>query len=293
VTGPHAGEADTAKKASLTGSRAISVVGQSAPIGPSITKRTLTDVLIAVLSIGCLFAVWEFASRTFGLLLLFPPPTVTLRRFAELMATGELERAGLFSLLRIFAGFFVGSLAGIFLGLLMGSFVNVRAVAEPYVHFFRFVPPLAWFAPVMLWFGSGEVARTILIVYTTIFIVALNAMAGVAAVPRNKTRMAHTFGATDAEVFRLITLPACAPYIFTGMRIALGNSFMTIVVAEILGARDGLGYLINNGVLFLDVALVFSGIIALGILGFLSDAVFSLLIRRFAGQFAPPHSTSG
>src|SRR4029078_4647395 len=102
---------------------------------------------------------WEAASRAFGLVVLFPPPTVTLRRFVELLATGELERAALISLLRIFGGFVVGSVLGALLGLLMGSFGTVRALAEPYVHFFRFVPPLAWFAPVLLWFGSGEGAR--------------------------------------------------------------------------------------------------------------------------------------
>jgi ABC-type nitrate/sulfonate/bicarbonate transport system permease component len=249
--------------------------------------RIASSIAFSALSVVSFLLVWEAASRAFGLVVLFPPPTVTLRRFVELLATGELERAALISLLRIFAGFVVGSVLGAFLGLLMGSFGAVRAVAEPYVHFFRFVPPLAWFAPVLLWFGSGEGARVILIVYTTIFVVALNAMAGVAAVPRNKVRMARSFGASNAEVFRLVTLPACAPYIFTGMRIALGNSFMTIVVAEILGARDGLGYFVNSGVLFLDVPLVFSGVIALGLLGLLTDAFFAWLIRRYAGQFTP------
>jgi len=249
--------------------------------------RIASSIAFSALSVASILLIWEAASRAFGLVVLFPPPTVTLRRFVELLATGELERAALISLLRIFGGFVVGSVLGALLGLLMGSFGTVRAVAEPYVHFFRFVPPLAWFAPVLLWFGSGEGARVILIVYTTIFVVALNTMAGVAAVPRNKVRMARSFGASTAAVFGLVTLPACAPYIFTGMRIALGNSFMTIVVAEILGARDGLGYFVNSGVLFLDVPLVFSGVIALGVLGLLTDAFFAWLIRRYAGQFTP------
>ena len=255
--------------------------------GAAARARIASSIAFSALSVASILLIWEAASRAFGLVLLFPPPTVTLRRFVELLATGELERAALISLLRIFAGFVVGSVLGALLGLLMGSFGTVRALAEPYVHFFRFVPPLAWFAPVLLWFGSGEGARVILIVYTTIFVVALNAMTGVAAVPRNKVRMARSFGASDVDIFRLVTLPACAPYIFTGMRIALGNSFMTIVVAEILGARDGLGYFVNSGVLFLDVPLVFSGVIALGLLGLLTDACFAWLIHRFAGRFAP------
>jgi len=252
--------------------------------------RVVSSFALPALSVAAILLIWEAASRAFGLVLLFPPPTVTLRRFVELLSTGELERASVISLLRIFAGFLAGGALGTLLGLLMGSSGIVRALAEPYVHFFRFVPPLAWFAPVLLWFGSGEGARVMLIVYTTVFVVALNAMAGVAAVPRNKIRMARSFGASNADVFRLVTLPACAPYIFTGMRIALGNSFMTIVVAEILGARDGLGYFVNSGVLFLDVPLVFSGVIALGLLGLSTDAFFAWLIRRFAGRFAPANA---
>lgn len=254
-------------------------------------RRASSTLSVYLLSIVVMLVIWELASRAFGLVLLFPPPSVTMRRFGQLLATGELESAAAISLLRILAGFLGGSVLGAVLGLLMGSFAPVRAIAEPYVHFFRFVPPLAWFAPVLLWFGGGELARILLIVYTTVFVVALNTLAGVAAVPRNQIRMARAFGATDAEVFFLVTLSACAPYIFTGMRIALGNSFMTIVVAEILGARNGLGYFVNSGVLFLDVALVFSGVIALGILGFVTDAFFAFLIRRFAGHFTPAHST--
>jgi len=241
--------------------------------------------LIYGLSLLAVLGGWQFAAHRFRLLLLFPPPSATFERFVALLLDGSIEKASAVSLLRILAGFLVGSLAGILLGLLLGSSRLARALLEPYVHFFRFVPPLAWFAPVLLWFGIGEKARILLIVYTTVFAVALNAMAGVAAVSRNKIRMARAFGARPFQVFVLITLPASVPYIFTGMRVAMGNSFMTVVAAEMLAAGEGLGYLVNTGVIFLDTTTVFSGVIALGILGFTTDRVFRWLIRRFGGRF--------
>jgi ABC-type nitrate/sulfonate/bicarbonate transport system permease component len=270
-----------------------SVAVLHAPAGPwARLVRALRDdhvntPLVYALSILIALGGWQLAAERFHLQLLFPPPTMTFRRFLDLVLDGSLEQASAVSLARILAGFLIGSAAGIALGLLLGTWRMVRAIAEPYVHFFRFVPPLAWFAPVLLWFGTGELAKVLLIVYTTVFVVALNTMAGVTAIPRNKVRMARAFGARPAQIFYLITLPASLPYVFTGMRIAMGNSFMTVVAAEMLAATQGLGYLVNSGVLFLDTRTVFSGVIALGILGFGTDRLFQWLIRRFGGRFAP------
>lgn len=247
-----------------------------------------------LLSVVVALVAWELLARRFGVPILFPPASTTLKRFYELLFDGTLLVASAVSMLRILAGFAVGSVLGVVLGLLLGSSPLAKAANEPFVHFFRFVPPLAWLAPVLLWLGTGEVAKVALIVYTTVFVVALNTMAGVEAVPRNKLRMAGTFGASRSQTFRWVTLPASAPYVFSGMRIAMGNSFMTIVVAEILAAQEGLGYLVNRGLILLNTATVFAGIIALGILGFLTDRVFQWLIRRFGGRFSAGQAvTSG
>jgi len=257
----------------------------------SLLNGRITTPLIYAFSIATVIGSWQVAAYRFHLLLLFPPPSTTFKRFLEMLLNGSLERASLVSLLRIMEGFLLGSLAGTILGMLLGTSRTIRAIGEPYVHFFRFVPPLAWFAPFLLWFGTGESAKALLIVYTTVFVVVLNTMAGVAAVPHNKIRMARAFGASPSQIFLLVMLPASAPYIFTGMRIAMGNSFMTVVAAEMLAASEGLGYLINSGVLFLDTSTVFSGVIALGILGFSTDRALQWLIgwcggRFTAGQFA-------
>ena len=248
-------------------------------------NKTTHSLWIYTFSIVIVIIIWQVAAYRFHLLLLFPPPSTTFKRLFEMLLNGSLEWASLISLRRIMEGFLIGSVAGTGCGLLLGTSRTVRALAEPYVHFFRFVPPLAWFAPVLLWFGTGEAAKVLLIVYTTVFVVTLNAMVGVAAVPRNKLRMARAFGASPSQIFFLVVLPASAPYIFTGMRIAMGNSFMTVVAAEMLAASDGLGYLINSGVLFLDTTTVFSGVIALGALGFAADRAFQWVVRRLGGRF--------
>lgn len=245
-----------------------------------------SSLLIYGASISVALGLWQLLSERSNMQALFPPATVTLRRFWTMLVDGVLLHASGASLARIAVGFAVGSGAGVFLGLAMGRSATARALLEPYVHFFRFIPPLAWFAPVLLWFGTGESAKVLLIVYTTIFVVTLNTMAGVAAVPRNKIRMAQSFGGTPRQLFVLVTLPASAPYIFSGMRIAMGNSFMTVVAAEMLAANQGLGVLVNDGLLFLQMTSVFAAIITLGVLGFATDRLFLLLIRRFGGRFS-------
>lgn len=245
---------------------------------------------MTALAVAAALVAWELLARKFALYGLFPTATTTLARFWELLTNGTLLNASVASLLRILVGFAVGSALGVVLGLMLGASPVARAANEPFVHFFRFVPPIAWFAPLLLWLGSGEVAKIALIVYTTVFLVGLNTMAGVQAIPKDKIRMAGAFGASRRQTFAWVTIPASAPYIFNGMRIAMGNSFMTIVAAEMLAAQEGLGYLVNRGLLFLNTATVFSAIITLGLLGFATDRLFQWLIRRFGGRFTPQQS---
>ena len=245
----------------------------------------LGDLAIYALSIVLVLGAWEWSARRFGFLALFPPPTVTFARLVELARDGSLVSASLVSLARILAGFLIGSAVGVLLGLLTGTSSVFRSLFDPYIHFLRFIPPLAWFTPVLLWFGTGELTRVILIVYTTVFIVTLNTAAGVLAVPVNKPRMARAFGASERQVFLLVTLPACVPFILTGMRLALGNSFATVVAAEMLAANNGLGYLIASSQMWMDISTIFTAVIVLGILGFLADRLLQWLTRRFGGQY--------
>lgn len=257
-------------------------------IAASARRESLHALAVYALSITLVVAGWEWAAREFGFLALFPPPSVTFARLAELVGNGSIGVASLYSLARILAGFLVGSALGILLGLLAGTSASFRAIADPYIHFLRFIPPLAWFAPMLLWFGTGETTRILLIVYTTVFVVALNTMAGVMAVPPNKARMARSFGAGNTQVFFLVTMPASMPYVFTGMRLAMGNSFATVVAAEMLAANNGLGYLIASSQLWLEITTIFSAVIVLGLLGFAADRLFQWLIVRFGGRYAGP-----
>ena len=186
---------------------------------------------------------------------------------------------------RILAGFAIGSAAGVLLGLAMGAFAPVRRFLDPIVNFLRFIPPIAWLSPFLIWFGIGETTKVLLITYTVTFMVMLNTLAGIIAIPKNRIRVAQCLGASRLQIFAFVVVPACVAYILTGMRIAMGNAFVTIVTAEMIAAQAGLGYLILVSKNFGGTDLIFLGMITLGILGLLTDRLFVMAIARYARRY--------
>src|SRR5947209_467878 len=245
------------------------------------------DYLVYAVSIVGMIVLWHVIATYFFKPQFFPGPLLVLATGEEMLASGELFEHISISLERILTGFLIGSAIAAPLGLLMGSVRLVRAIFDPYAQFFRFVPSLAWLTPVVLWFGIGEISKILIIIYTTMFIVLINTMVGVAHIAPNKLRAAACLGATPLKSFVHVTLPATLPFILTGMRLAMGNSFATVVAAEMIAADSGLGYLIFNSRLWMATDKIFIGIVCLGALGLITDRLFRYLIVRFAHQYGP------
>jgi len=252
-----------------------------------LARQLLTVYGAYALGFASLFVIWQLTSIYLVGSVLFPPPTVVLRKGLLLARNGILFEHLWASLQRILAGFVAGSLLGIPIGLAMGSFRPVRKLLEPYTEFLRFIPSVAMITVAVIWFGIGEASKVFLIIYTTIFIVILNTAAGVSAIAPNKIRAAESLGATQAQIFLHVALPATVPYILTGMRLAMANSFTTIVAAELIAANDGLGKMLWDGRLFMLVDEIFVSLVTLGFLGFATDRLINWSIYTFAGKYSP------
>jgi NitT/TauT family transport system permease protein len=252
-----------------------------------LARHLLTVYGAYALGFLSLFVIWQLTSIYLVGSVLFPPPTVVFRKGLVLARSGILFEHLWASLQRILAGFVAGSLLGIPIGLAMGSFRPVRKILEPYTEFLRFIPSVAMITVAVIWFGIGEASKVFLIIYTTIFIVILNTAAGVSAIAPNKIRAAESLGATQAQIFFHVALPATVPYILTGMRLAMANSFTTIVAAELIAANDGLGKMLWDGRLFMLVDEIFVSLVTLGFLGFATDRLFRWSIYTFAGKYSP------
>jgi len=252
----------------------------------ALTSRAATVAGYAA-GFAILFLIWHLAAVFLVRSALFPPPWPVLERAWVLIEDRILQEQVVASLRRILQGFLIGSAVGIPLGLAIGSFRPVRLLLEPWTEFFRFIPAVAMITVSVIWFGIGEESKVFLIAYTTVFVVIISTAAGVGAVGRDKVRAAQCLGATRLQVFALVALPATVPYILTGMRLAMANAFVTIVAAELVASNDGLGKMLWDARLFMQIEDIFVALISLGLLGFATDRVFRLLIRAFAGRFNP------
>lgn len=233
-----------------------------------------------VLGVG----VWWLVSLFYSDFIL-PSPALTFRGFLDLTGDGTLPSAILASSGRILAGWGIGLVIGVPLGLAMGRITFIRYLADPYIEFFRYIPPIAFVTIAIVWFGVGEASKVVLIVYTTLFVVTVNTLVGARSVDELKLRAASSLGANRRQRLWYVILPATLPSIVTGARVAMGNSFLTIVAAELVAAQTGLGAMIWTSRNFGRTDWVFVGIFALGALGFLFDRILRIIISLFLGRY--------
>jgi taurine transport system permease protein len=269
----------------------MTIVSADAPATPSVEPRRpgamaerLRSIGLFVVSIVAGVAVWQLLAMRYGpALVASPGQTVTAAR--ELAADGTLTNSVIASSRRILIGWGLGLVVGVPVGLLMGQVPIIRRLLDPYIEFFRFIPPVAFVTLAVVWLGIGEASKVVLIFYTAVFIVTLNTIAGVLSVNENKVRAAASLGAGRWQIMRTVILPSTVPHIVTGARLAMGNSFLTIVSAEIVAAQVGLGALIWTSRNYGRIDWVFVGIIVLGILGFVFDRVLRIVASRVLKRY--------
>ena len=214
---------------------------------PKLVRRGSRSCPICSASPAC-SSIWHVVAVYAVSSVLFPPPSPVFAkagradRERHALATCRREPAAHPHRVRRSA-----RLIGIPIGLTIGSFRLARKLIEPWTEFLRFIPAVAMITIAVIWFGIGEESKIFLIIYTTIFIVILNTAAGVASIAPNKLRAAQSLGANRWQIFCLVALPATVPFILTGMRLAMANSFTTIVAAELVSANAGLGVMLWNG----------------------------------------------
>ncbi|MFD3765336.1 MULTISPECIES: ABC transporter permease [Paenibacillus] len=216
---------------------------------------------------------------------MLPGPIDTAKGGYELLQDGTLLSYIGISSYRVLLGWTLGSLIAIPAGLIIGKVNAVRAIAEPFLNFIRFIPPIAFITLFLVWFGIGETSKVALILYATFFIVVLNTLTGVLSVEEDKIRSARSMGASEWQTVLHVIIPATVPYMFTGVRLAMGTSFMAIIGAEMIASNEGVGYLIWNSRLFFRTDWIFVGLICLGLMGFLTDRAVALLGRKLLSRY--------
>ncbi|MGP3911691.1 ABC transporter permease [Nonomuraea sp. 10N515B] len=242
---------------------------------PRRSSRALTLNLLAVV-IG--LVVWTLLA-TVGVQGL-PTPLEVAAKAGELIADGTLLDDALASLRRVLLGFLLGTLLAIPIGFLMGWYATARGLLEPYVQFFRTIPPLAIIPLAIVLMGIGEVPKVFVIFLASFLSSVVATFQGVVDVDKTLINAARVLGASDRTIFLKVVVPASTPFILVGMRVGLGSAWGTLVAAELIAAQEGLGYRMQNAQLYYDLPTIFVGLIAIGVLGLLMDRLLLLAERH-------------
>ncbi|WP_308015028.1 ABC transporter permease [Nocardia coffeae] len=245
-----------------------------------VTRTALLWVASGVLGL----AVWSFLAWWYGPTTIASPGEVWSAA-VELTQRGVLWASVSASAQRILLGWSLGVVIGAPIGILMGRVNLVRQLLDPYIEFFRFIPPIAFVTLAVVWFGIGETSKIVLIFYTSVFIVTVSTIAATVAISENKLQAATNLGANRLQLMKTVVLPSAVPGIVTGARLAMGNSFLTIVSAEIVAADRGIGSMIWQARNYGRIDWTFVGIIVLGIMGFVFDRVLRLLSAKFLSRY--------
>ena len=253
------------------------------------TRRgaSYSRVLWGIAGVVLALALWELLAYVKADPVILPTVQDTARTFVDYLSQRYPAVVGqtlwghaLVSLARIAAGWSAGVVIGVAVGGLMASVPFLRHLVDPLIEITRPLPPLAFIPLFILWFGIGELSKFLLILLGVVPIMIIATVAALDAVPKELVQAGRSLGGSPLRVLLTVRLRSALPQIITGMRLAMGGAWTSIVAVELIAADSGLGYLINNAGVNLQTSLVLSGIVSISILGILLDALLRLVHRR-------------
>jgi sulfonate transport system permease protein len=211
---------------------------------------------------------------------LLPPPSAVVATIIDLATRGELWTHLQVTLVRVLFGFLLGAVAATFFGALTGYSLLWRRLLDPMLQGLRAIPSIAWVPLFILWLGIFEVSKVTLIAVGVFFPVYLNLMTGIADVDRRLVEVGRIYRFSSLTLVRRILVPATLPAYVTGLRGGLGLGWMFVVAAEMMGASEGLGFLLIDGQQTGRPSVIIASILLFAILGKLTDLALARLGRR-------------
>ncbi|WP_188092555.1 ABC transporter permease subunit [Azospirillum sp. B21] len=241
--------------------------------------------LISMAAILAALALWAALTGQGVVKPLFLPKIGTVFQAFLDAVDGRIDGAPLaehiaMSLVRVVSAFLLAALIGIPVGLATGLSPALRAALDPFIEFYRPLPPLAYLPLVIIWFGIGETSKVLLIFFACFAPVALAARAGVSAAAADQVNAARALGASRWQVVVHVVLPAALPDILVGLRIGMGVGWTTLVAAEMVAASTGIGQMVLNASNFLRTDIVLMGIFVIGAFAALFEFGMRWLERR-------------
>jgi NitT/TauT family transport system permease protein len=257
---------------------------------PAATRNVFVDFLVqgskrsrTILSIITVLVAWELIGQ-FVLTerIFFAPLSAVLRSGVELWGTGELQVHIRTSIIEFGIGFLLAAVVGVAGGIAMAVSERTRDYLDPWVAGLYSTPTVALAPLFVLWLGLDLWSKVAVVFLSGVFPVLVNTLTGIQATDLKLIEVAHSFSASRLQVFWKVLLPSAVPFIVAGLRLGVGRAIVGVVVAELFGARSGLGYLILSSQQVFDMAGLFLGVLLLAMSGVISVELLKVVERKVA-----------
>jgi ABC-type nitrate/sulfonate/bicarbonate transport system permease component len=245
-------------------------------------------VVMGLIGVVVIIGIWWIAALIISDNVILPSPVDTWRTLVQFVSRPYPARGDTLlgntaaSLSRILVGFAWGAVAGTMLGAIMSAVRPLRLIVDPLIELGRPLPPLAFIPLLIVWFGIGELPKILLIGIGVVPIMVVSVVAALDAVPVEYIEAARSLGASRRYALVHVRIRAALPGIVTGLRLAMGISWTSIVAVEMIAATNGLGYVILEASNYLITPLIFSGIVLIAIVALVLDALLRLVQRLVA-----------
>lgn len=247
---------------------------------PSFVRKLVAELALPLVLFALLYALSADSTNFY-----FPSLASVLAKFNSLWLGPRFFSDVVPSFQRLMAGYVLASVLGIALGIVIGSHAGVRRAAEPVLEFFRAVPPVAMIPLLIISMGFGDAMKITVIVAGAIWPILLNTVEGVKAVDPVLDDTCRTYQIKGAARLRHFILPAASPQIVVGMRLGLAIGIVLMVISEMFAALDGLGSAIIYFQRSYEIPQMWSGVLMLGLFGFVLSMVFRLVERHVLGWY--------
>jgi ABC-type nitrate/sulfonate/bicarbonate transport system permease component len=232
-------------------------------------------------------AVWEaFWSAGWISPLFFSGPSAIATRLYDALVNGTLVSDLAYSGRNFAVGFFIAVVSGVVLGVLIGWYRKFRLLVDPFLNAFYATPRIAMVPLIIIWFGIGMWSKVFIVFLAAFFPILINTIVGVKTIDADLLRAARAFCASDRQIFTTVAIPGSVPFILTGIRQGVAHGLIGVVVGEMFGGSEGIGFMVAYGGQTFQTDTVFVGVLIIAFAGILLTSASERLERRFS-QWRP------
>lgn len=250
-------------------------------------KKEGHRVAISIITIMVVFVVWYLATNIGSIPdVILPKPQNVWKAFLSLCSEGYGTNKDTLmvhmaaSMKRLLIAYGLSVVTAVPLGLICGYFPHASSVVNPFVEFYRPIPPLAYYTLLVLWLGINEGSKITLLFLAGFAPIFISCASGVKRINVDYLNASYMLGANKKQTFMNIIFPSALPDIFTGLRTAIGFEYTTLVAAEMVAAKQGIGWMVLDASNWLKSDVVFAGVIIMGITGILLNYIILILENR-------------